>query len=430
MTKRISIGCIGPSDSLDLIKEVAARYFPGITLTPYVEEEISMAFRPLDKCQNENQGILFSGIGVQVSAMARGGVHLPYEHVPRGGYSLLRTLWEMLSHDGSVSRISIDVVEDDIIRDTIREMGIQLDKIHSMPFALALEEKAYLDRHRELYQTGKADALISGFGAVYDGLKQEGLPAFRLYPSRIQIRERLDRLLDRITARDLKSAGIAVQIIRLSGVKRGTGYEYGTMKTQGRFYLELLDYARSLQGSLFHMGNEFVIYSTRGAIRTRVHTEHFQTLLKWGEKRRIIIASGIGLGTTAFEAEKSARKGLAEAVAKKQNCVFMVNREQIQGPLGTEKELAYSMQASTPKDIDTAGEIGIAPGYLAKIKALVAKTGRDTFDAHDLAACLDISPRSARRILKKFTDAGFGRIKAKETAGSAGRPKNLIQLKI
>lgn len=430
MENTIKIGCIGPSDSANVIQEVAAQYYPGVILTPYVEEEISLAFRPLDQCQAQNQGILFTGIGVQESAKAMGNVTLPHDHVPRGGYSLIRTLWDMHSTDPGIRRISVDVVDKDIIKDTIQELGIGFSKIHSMPFALNREEQAYQDRHLTLYNQGKVDALITGFAAVYENLKQKKLPVFRLYPSRIQIRERLDKLLDKIAATSLEQAGIAVQIIRLSGIRPSSNHEYDDLKKTGQFYLELLEYARSLQGSLFHLGNEFIIYSTRGTLKTRIHTDQLRGLLEWGEKRKIRIASGIGLGITAFEAEKSARKALNSALNQKTNCVFLVNQDLIQGPLGNETELAYSMRTSASQDLGMAEKIGIAPGYLAKIRALMAKTGKDTFDAHDLARCLGISQRSARRILKKFTDSGHGCIKGKENAGQAGRPKNLIQLKI
>ncbi len=430
MEKSIKIGCIGPSDSIEVIQEVVAQYYPGVALTPYVEEEVSNAGNPLNQCRNENSGVLFTGIGIQESAKAMGDVAIPHEHIPRGGYSLIRALWDIFRHDKNISRISIDVVDEDIIQDTIRELGVTFKKIHSMPFAFHLDEEAYQKRHLKLYDTGKVDALISGFGAVYENLKQKGLPVFRLYPSRIQIRERMDRLLAKITASNLKSAGIAVQIIHLGGLRHDSVNQYDDLKKRGEFYLELLEYARSLQGSLFNIGNEFLIYSTRGVIRTRLHMAHFQRLLDWGNQRKIIIASGIGLGITAFEAEKSARKALANAFNQKQSCVFMVNQDRIRGPLGNEKELDYPIRTSEPRDLDMADKIGITPGYLAKIRALMAKTEKDTFDAHDLALCLGISERSARRILKKIVDSGFGCIQGKETGSQVGRPKNLIQLRI
>ncbi len=77
-----------------------------------------------------------------------------------------------------------------------------------------------------------------------------------------------------------------------------------------------------------------------------------------------------------------------------------------------------------------ADKIGITPGYLSKIRALIAKTDKDTFDAHDFSICLGISERSARRILKKFIDSGFARLEGKETANQVGRPKNLVKIRI
>lgn len=251
MESPIKIGCIGPSDSIEVIGEVVAQYYPGVELTVYVEEEISNAGKPLAQCQRENQGILFTGIGVQESAKAVGDVTVPHEHIPRGGYSLIRTLWDMLRHDRTISRISIDVVDEDIIRDTVRELGAGFEKIHSMPFELHHKEKDYLKRHLELYRKGDADVMITGFGAVYENLKQEGLPVFRLYPSRIQIRERLDRLLTEISARNLESAGIAVQIIHLAGLRRDSINQYDDLRKQGEFHLELLDMSAHSRAASF-----------------------------------------------------------------------------------------------------------------------------------------------------------------------------------
>ena len=50
------------------------------------------------------------------------------------------------------------------------------------------------------------------------------------------------------------------------------------------------------------------------------------------------------------------------------------------------------------------------------------------FDAHELADCLEVTVRSARRIMNKIMDAGLGKVYAKETTPTGGRPKNLVEI--
>ncbi|MEH0022472.1 MAG: hypothetical protein V6Z89_22680 [Desulfobacter sp.] len=434
MDHPVKIGCIGPSDSIGIIMDVVRQYDPGVILTPYVEEEICNAHKRLDQCQAENAGILFTGIGVQEAARAGGEIRLPCAHIPRGGYSLIRALWDMDAQNRKQGRkircISMDVVTRNTVSDVTGELGMVFDDIYVQSFDAELTEPDYEHWHRELYAQGRTQAMISGFGAVYDQLKKDGLPVFRLYPSRFEIRENLDRLKAGITAENLRSAGIAVQIIHLASLRRDVGLQYDILKKQGLFYLELLEYVRALRGSVFQTGREYVIYSTRGGVEDPAHMEGFKALLGWGEKQKIRIASGIGVGRTAFEAEKSARKALGHARKIKENAFFIVNRDQVRGPLLSSGELSYPMCPERAGDVDIARRIGITPGYLARVRALIDKTGQTVFDAQDLASCLGVSQRSARRILKKFTDSGYGRRASTETAGRAGRPKQLIELNI
>lgn len=413
-----------------MIQKVVEAYCPEVHLFTYAEEKITDAWRVLDQCQRETSGTLFTGIGVQESARAMGQIINPYEHIPRGTYSLIRALWELLHDKKKINRISIDVVTDAILGDIKREFDINFEKIYTMPFAPHVQEQDYENHHLKLYREGKIDAAISGFGAVYENLKQKQIPVFRLYPGSFQIRDNMGKLLDRIRAKTLRSAGIAIQIINLNSIVQHSINQYDDLKKEGQFYLELLEYVRGLQGSLFHLGKEYVIYSTRGGIESQIHMDHFKQLLLWAKKRKIVIASGIGIGLTAFEAEKSARKALSNAGKLGKSGFYIVHDDQIRGPLGENDELGYPIQVSDANNLKISEKIGINPSYLGKIKALILTTGKDTFDSNDLAICLGISERSARRILKKFLDSGHAKILGKETSHQVGRPKNLIKLKI
>ena len=50
------------------------------------------------------------------------------------------------------------------------------------------------------------------------------------------------------------------------------------------------------------------------------------------------------------------------------------------------------------------------------------------YDSKELADLLDLSERSARRILQKIISCDLGRVIAKETSHGKGRPKNLTEI--
>ena len=430
MAVKIKIGCIGPSDSIAVITETAVQYYPGVDLVTYVEEEISHAWKRIARCHEQTSGILFTGIGVQKAALTKKKITLPYEHVPRGGYSLIRTLLEISRTMGNDVKLSIDVVAPDTIQSALKEMEIHFPAIHTLPFDPAIPEERYEKEHIRLHTQKKADVLVTGFGAVYERLKQVGYPVFRLYPSPFEIRENMDRLLARISAKNLRSAGIAIQLIRITSMRQDSIHQYDDLKKAGLFNLELLEYVQDMQASLFHMGSDYVIYANRGNVEDKENITKFSDLMKWAEQKKIRMASGIGIGMTAFEAEKSARKALSNALKENENAFFIIRQDKIRGPLGSHRELSYPFRILDEQDLKMAENIGINPGYLAKIKALTAKTGQIRFDAKELAVCLGVRERSARRILKKFTDGGYAFVSGTETAGRAGRPKQIVELKI
>ncbi|MFR3412408.1 MAG: hypothetical protein ACLTS1_07730 [Coprococcus sp.] len=45
-----------------------------------------------------------------------------------------------------------------------------------------------------------------------------------------------------------------------------------------------------------------------------------------------------------------------------------------------------------------------------------------------MAECLGITVRSARRIMNKIMEAGYGKVYAKKTAAAGGRPKALVEI--
>ena len=109
--------------------------------------------------------------------------------------------------------------------------------------------------------------------------------------------------------------------------------------------------------------------------------------------------------------------------------IYQINdNDEIEGPLGKEQKLKYELISSDPKIQNIAEQTGLSVSSVLKIIAIANMRKSYVFDAQQLADCLEVTVRSSRRIMNKIMDAGFGKVYAKESAVSGGRPKKLIQI--
>ncbi len=425
----MKVGVIGPRDSVDKINSAVRDNYPNLQLTSYIREEVSDAVEVFDLCQEENDGVFFTGIAVMEEVRKHCKIVKPFQTIPRSGYSLMSAIWEMEKRGISYRRISIDVVPQQVFGEVSREFDLSFDAIHSMPFSPELEEADYADRHRTLYAQGEVDVILTGFGSIYSSLKDEGLPVVRLYPNAIQIRQHLDRLIHSVKTRNLHSAGIAIQIIRIKGITQESLSQYDDLQKKGEFYIELIPYVRGVQGSLFTFSREeFIIFTTRGEIEREENRRLFRQLVVWGGRKKIIFHSGIGFGISAYDAEKAARTALSRAELLKGSGAYIVDDGVITGPVGDSEELAWLVRVTDPALLSLSEKTGINPVHLSKIKALTDASVNKLYDSSSLADALDVGERTARRILQKLVDCGVGEPAAAEMQQVRGRPRRLVRL--
>jgi len=192
----------------------------------------------------------------------------------------------------------------------------------------------------------------------------------------------------------------------------------------------IVEYVRGIQGSLFNFGRgEYIIFAHKGAIENNKNYEELLKLQKDTKDRGFCLSVGIGIGATAYKAEANGYKALTRCLDSKAYDIFLIDENDvIKGPLGLENELNYSLVASDEYIIDVSEKTGLSCESIAKIMAISEIRKSKIYDTKDLADHLNISERSARRILNKITSTGLGRIYAKETSNGVGRPKNIIEI--
>lgn len=424
------IGIVGPLDSSEKIRKYLEKINTSLEARLYIREKTVNAIEVIEACENECDVIIFTGCGVYEAVSSKYNIKKPNVFVSRGGSSILKAFCEATNDNISLEKLSIDVVETEILEDILDEMDMNSKEIFSLPFSNEIDEMEYVNWHINLFKEKKIDVMFTGFGAVYNELKKKGYPVFRLEATRPQIKVCYEKLKSEYALNKAQYSQIAVEILNLTDYKGNKENYYSNMIKKSDIDKVIVEYVRGIQGSLFNFGrDEYVIFAHKGAIENDKNYEELLKLQKNVKKIGFYLSVGIGIGTTAYQAEANGYKALKRCTDSKEYGMFSIDEyDVIKGPLGLDNELSYSLVASDEYIIEVSEKTGLSCESIAKIMAISETRKSKIYDTKELADYLDMSERSARRILNKITSTDFGRIYAKESSNGGGRPKNIIEI--
>ncbi|NJB05153.1 transcriptional regulator, partial [Clostridioides difficile] len=291
-------------------------------------------------------------------------------------------------------------------------------------------ESELVEWHIKLFEENKTDIMLTGFGAVYNELKERGYPVFRLQATIQLIKESYDKVKSEYALSKARFSQIAVEILSLIDYKEKIDNYYSDMIKKSDMDKLVVNYVRSIQGSLFLLGrNDYVVFVHKGVADNEYNYDKLFNLKREIKDMGFSLSIGIGTGVTAYQAENNAHKALRHSIDSKEIGIYLVDEdENIRGPLASENELNYSLMLSDEKVIEISKKTGMSCESVAKIIAINENRKSKIYDSKELAEYLNVSERSARRILNKIVNAGLGRICAKETSIGGGRPKNITEI--
>lgn len=424
------IGIIGPSDSSNKISSCLKHIDNGVNIKLYIREKVSEAVEVIYICEEECDAIIFTGCGVSAAVKSKYEVEKPNSFVSRGGTSMLKAIWDVKNTSASLERFSIDVIENEILDDILSEVDINPKEVFSLPFSDEIDEMEYAKWHIDLFEKNKIDVILTGFGGVYNELKEKGYPVFRLQATRPQIKVCYEKIKSEFALNKAQYSQIAVEILSLVDYKGNKESYYSNMIKKSEVDKIIVEYVRSIQGSLFNFGrDEYIIFAHKGAVDNENNYNELFKLKKDIKSKGFLLGVGIGIGITAYQAEINGYKALKRCIDSKSYDIYMIDENDfIKGPLGLKEELNYSLAASNEHLMDISEKTGLSCESVSKLMAISETRKSKVYDTKELADYLYISERSARRILNKILNANLGRIYAKETSQGAGRPKNLIEI--
>ncbi|MCZ8515436.1 hypothetical protein O9H85_24120 [Paenibacillus filicis] len=428
------IGLVGLKASIEQILDLSDEYKHELEfiLFPYVQteevENIVIEHHP------HVHAWLFSGPLPYEIAKKTLGTDKIMVHVPATESGFYKSFLEMIYEQGKIiEHLSMDTMSSNNIgEEALSQLNIKIPTIYTKVFELDVDSNELLHFHLDLWNKGKTEGALSCFPSVCEALRENGIPAYRMSMSKMEIRQTLRILSEKVKTSYFKDTQIGVEIIEVEFFNRVAE----EMKTPYHLqYLELrlkemlIQMGEKINGSVSEKGNgRYMIFSSRGAIEREIISLE-ATVQKLAFEADTTVAVGIGFGDTAYSAEINAFRAIQHSKEmKKREIVIVQDDGKIVESPGKQNELQYASRTQNDILIEKLKKGNISVKTYKKISAIIQKMGWRDFTTKDLATHLEMTERNVRRIVTDMCEVDLAQCVGKEAYATRGRPSNIYRL--
>ncbi|MDF2725878.1 MAG: hypothetical protein K0Q59_5556 [Paenibacillus sp.] len=426
---KITIGLVGPQDTVALVRQVAREWEERLILVPYIYEDVEQVPDIVRDRMNDGIDIwLFSGrisyeLGRTVSPEPATLM------IRSNGSALMKALFEVVRKYGFPSTFTVDTLTEDEVRETLDELQLEAQPfVH--PKRGFVPTAAVVEFHESLYRSGQVQVCITYRRHVYEELVKLGVPSCRIVPTIMSIRETLRLASQKGETNHFRQSQIAALFIHIRNVFHENTSSYDSYRLSLKLQELLLQFAEHISGSLIPTGSgTFSLFSTRGALERNKALPPSQLF----EKLRLLTGGtvhfGIGYGLTAFGAEQNAVLALSRTEKNEDGgLVFVDETGAVQQSFANQEALKFQYRADESALLDKLKQAGVTAATYNKVAAVQAQLGKQSVTAADLASWLDMTQRNANRLLAELAQGGLAHIVGEEAPTSKGRPRKLFRL--
>ncbi|TDK59904.1 hypothetical protein E2K98_18485 [Bacillus salipaludis] len=428
------IGLVGLETSIKQILDLAKEYKQELDFIPLPYVEVEEVERIVTAHHSDVHAWLFSGPLPYEMAKKTLGTDKIMVHVPATESGFFKAFLELSDELGRlIKKLSIDTMTtNNISEEALSQLNINKTTVYTKTFDLDVNTNELLQFHLELWNQGKTEGVLTCFPSVCEALREEGIPAYRMSMTLMEIRQTLRILLEKVKTSYFKDRQIGVEIIEVEYFNRVAE----EMKTPYHLqYLELrlkemlIQLGEKINGSFSEKGNgRYMIFSSRGAIEREIAALE-ETVQKLAFEAETTVAVGIGFGETAYAAEINAFRAIQHSKEMKKREIVMVQDDGkiIESP-GQNNELQYEIRSQNEILIEKLKKGNISVKTYKKIVALIQKMGWHDFTTKDLAAHLEMTERNVRRIVTDMCEVKLAKYVGQEAYATRGRPSKIYRL--
>ncbi|SHI90926.1 hypothetical protein SAMN02745751_01299 [Dethiosulfatibacter aminovorans DSM 17477] len=426
------ICAIGVLDSIELIKKISVEFSDTADFSFYTYDNVDDIMEYMKENSQNVDVAMFTGQYPYQYFKKNSLLDIPFFAISKTNETLIETFWKMKCEGIDINRVSIDRSPRKEIIEILDTLEIPVKNIKLIGDSSEVPLDKIYEFHKQLYNNGETEAIISSNYKLYRRFKEDGYKAYRILPSRFLIRESIKKAISIARTEKIKSSQVAVQIIRIRDVDTDTKTRYKQLKLANKFDDMLIDYTQENQGSFFKFGrNDYMIFTTRGYAGISDMEGKFGFLAENAEKMDISFSMGIGYGETVTKSESNSKTALMHALEEEKNSCYIVDDDStMTGPIFGKNSysLSYELVSSDERIVEMSKKTGVSEKYLSKLRAISRQRGSNIFDTEELSEYLNVTQRSASRIINKLEAGKMAETVGKKSDKTKGRPKKLYKI--
>lgn len=406
------IAVIGSHEFINRIETVSP-LVADIEIDPYIyqkPQDASGLVRKMKPCDV----ILFSGaLPYYFSEKDRENLPIPAVYLATDEMAIASSLLSILYNQHiNPERISIDIIDSSVVTNVLNEIHVAVPS-HVLDYRQFVEKDFDLDQivqfHMALWKQEKVDLALTSIHAVYDKLQTLKIPSIRINDPKVSLIRGLQHAKNQAELYKSKASQVAVGYISASIPQA----------SMARFAQKIHASFQKLDDTLF------IFYSTRGDIEAMIGQNFSHGSIS--DKKPVTV--GFGFGATTTEAERNARVALhfAEKDGAAHCCYVLTGDKELLGPFPNEAK-QQRLKNDDPELFEIARETRLSPANLSKLVEFSRSRQSPHFTAADLSEYLQVTRRSAERILKKLSDHGYAERVGNEMTYQQGRPRAIYQM--
>ena len=399
----ITVAIVSPSRSLEPISKVIEEHDFGCEFHKYIYNELSDIDWIYADCKDNCDVIFFSGeLGYHYIKNRFPDIHIPCSFTAYGPKDILSILlnYKMEHPETPLNRIFVDFLTP---LNNFMDMHRYI-KAEYMPYFFEDDTYDYAhitQRSRQLWEQGKIDVVISRSINNLRRLDEMQIPYLAVFPSEEMIRESIETALNDLRLNQIEPMEHAVVIIRLpfgeSCPQEEREYRKATL------YKFLVDFRRQspYTFSISIGTNQFELTSQR-PFQSVSPRDMRNLVLHLQNSLDFPFRVGIGLHVNEDRSHYLAERALLEATRHGADDGFFISgdEETLTGPLSSSALPSYSY--TNEKATALSHRIGISETNLLKLVGLFRSDQNALLTAASISRLLNITPRSANRILLKL----------------------------